>query len=501
MDLVRKLFSKKLFIFNLVLIGVLFGFSLAFFSFSCTIPQSQKTAQAQEADSRVQIPQSSLAVAEALQVSFRAVADKVLPWVVEVKTVSVQRQPQVPFNGPWDFFFNNPRNPDGGQQREYRSQGLGSGIIVRRDKNVYYVLTNNHVVGEATEISVTAYNGKDYTAVLVGKDERKDLAMISFETNDIHPIAELGDSEGVKVGDWSIAVGNPLGQMFSVTMGIVSAVGRTGGPAGNISDFIQTDASINQGNSGGPLVNIHGEVIGINTWIASNNSGGGSIGLGFAIPINNAKRSIEEFINKGEISYGWLGVQLLDPDREMLQAMGLAGKQGAFITQVFMDSPAEKGGIKPGDFVTHVNGREMRGMNALTLTVGDMKVGERAKFTVVRNGNVQEFDVRIDARDDSVAADSKKLWPGVYAIALSDAVRSRADIDKDVQGILAVQVINNSPAATVGLRDGDIITAVNGETVKDIQSFYRVLREKAASELYFSVIRNGSKLESLKYKR
>jgi Do/DeqQ family serine protease len=501
MDLVRKLFSKKLFIFNLVLIGVIFGFSLAFLSFSCTIPQSQKTAQAQETDSRVQIPQSSLAVAEALQASFRSVADKVLPWVVEVKTVSVQRQ-QVPFNGPWDFFFNNPRNPDGGgQQREYRSQGLGSGIIVRKDRNVYYVLTNNHVVGEANEISVTAYNGKDYTAKLVGKDERKDLAMISFETNDIHPSAELGDSDGVKVGDWSIAVGNPLGQMFSVTMGIVSAVGRTGGPAGNINDFIQTDASINQGNSGGPLVNIRGEVIGINTWIASNNSGGGSIGLGFAIPINNAKRSIEEFINKGEISYGWLGVQLLDPDREMLQVMGLEGKQGAFITQVFLDSPAEKGGIKPGDFVTYVNGREIRGMNALTLMVGDMKAGERAKFTVIRSGNVQEVEVRIDTRNDSVSADAKKLWPGVYVLSLSDTIRSRYEIDKDVQGIFAAQVINNSPAATVGLRDGDIITAVNGETVKDIQSFYRILRDKASSELYFSIFRNGNKLESLKYKR
>ncbi|MDR1900852.1 MAG: Do family serine endopeptidase [Treponema sp.] len=502
MNLVRNLFSKKMFIFNLVLIGVIFGFSLAFLSFSCAIPQSKKTAQAQETDSRIQIPQSSLAVAEALQSSFRSVADKVLPWVVEVKTVSVQRQQQIPFNGPWEFFFNpRNRNPNEGQEREYRSQGLGSGIIVRKVKNIYYVLTNNHVVGEATEISVTAYNGRDYTAVLVGKDERKDLAMISFETNDIHPVAELGDSDEVRVGDWSIAVGNPLGQMFSVTMGIVSAVGRTGGPAGNINDFIQTDASINQGNSGGPLVNIHGDVIGINTWIASNNSGGGSIGLGFAIPINNAKRSIEEFINKGEISYGWLGVQLLDPDREMLQALGLEGRQGAFISQMFLDSPAEKGGIRPGDFVTHVNGREIRGMNALTLMVGDMKVGERAKFTVVRNGNVQEFEVRIDARNDSTVTDAKKLWPGVYAVSLSDAIRSRYEIDKAVEGVFSAQVINNTPAATIGLRDGDIITSVNGEAVRDLQSFYRVLREKAGSELYFSVLRDGSKLESLKFKR
>ncbi|MDR0486838.1 MAG: trypsin-like peptidase domain-containing protein, partial [Treponema sp.] len=363
MNIMQRLSSKNLLIFNLVLIGAIFGFSLAFLSFSCSTPRMRVQAQ----ESPVVIPEDALAVAEGLQTVFRAISDKVLPSVVELKTVSVRRQ-QVPnFNGiPWDFFFGpRDRGPNNGQEREFRSQGLGSGIIVRSEKGVYYALTNNHVVDGASEIRVATRDGREYPAELVGKDERKDLAMVSFKTNDFYPMAALGDSDKVAVGDWAIAMGNPLGEQFSfsVTMGIVSALGRTGGPGGNINDFIQTDAPINQGNSGGPLVNIRGEVIGINTWIASNISGGGNVGLGFAIPINNAKRSIDEFITSGVISYGWLGVSLIEANKEMVDGLGLDGKRGALASMVFMGSPADKGGIKPGDFITHVNGRESRGVN------------------------------------------------------------------------------------------------------------------------------------------
>jgi S1-C subfamily serine protease len=285
MNLERKLSSKGFFIFNLVLVGIIFGFSLAFLSFSCSTPRNGNVVQAQVSSSTA-VPQNALAVAEGLQNAFRAVTDKMLPSVVEVKTVSVQRRQSPNFNGiPWDFFFG-PRGEQDNREREFRSQGMGSGIIVRNETGIYYVLTNNHVVDGTTEVVVATRNGREYPAEIVGKDSRRDLAVISFKTNDPFPMAELGNSDDVRVGDWAIAMGNPLGEQFafSVTMGIVSAVGRTGGPGGNINDFIQTDASINQGNSGGPLVNIKGQVIGINTWIASNN-GGGSVGLGFAIPI------------------------------------------------------------------------------------------------------------------------------------------------------------------------------------------------------------------------
>jgi Do/DeqQ family serine protease len=503
MNFTQRLSSKDFFIFNLVLLGVIIGFSLAFLSFSCSTPFSSKTAKAQENPGySAAIPEDALAIAEGLQTVFRSVADKVLPSVVELKTVSIRRQ-QVPnFNGiPWEFFFG-PRDGNGGnQEREYRSQGLGSGIIVRRSNDTYYVLTNNHVVGDANEIVVALNDGKEIPAELVGKDERKDLALVSFKSADPIPLAQLGDSEAVRVGDWAIAVGNPLGYMSSVTMGIVSAVGRTGGPGGNINDFIQTDTSINQGNSGGALVNIRGEVIGINTWIASNSSGGGSVGLGFAIPINNAKRTIDEFINSGEVSYGWLGVSLSEADRETMQALGLDGKRGALATQVFLGSPADKGGIQPGDFITHINSKEMRGVNQLQMVVGDLKPGEQAVFTVFRSGAVQDLKVRIEVRNNETAAENSKLWPGVQAVPINDAVRSAFNFDKNVQGIAVVQIIDKSPASVVGLQRGDRITGINGESVRDLAAFYRILREKTSKELWFEVVRGENTLETLKFKR
>ena len=503
MNLAQKLSSKNLLVFNLVLIGVIFGFSLAFLSFSCTTPKSRYVAHAQQ--NPVVMDENSLAIAVGLQNAFNAVSDKVLPSVVELKTVSVRRQNIPNFNGiPWEFFFGpRDRGPDSrGQEREYRSQGLGSGIIVRHKDGTYYALTNNHVVENTTEIRVATKDGKEYPAELVGKDERKDLAMISFKTDDSYPLAVLGDSDAVRVGDWAIAMGNPLGEQFSfsVTMGIVSAVGRTGGPGGNINDFIQTDAPINQGNSGGALVNIRGEVIGINTWIASNASGG-NVGLGFAIPINNAKRSIDEFISTGTISYGWLGVLLTEPGKEIAEALGIQGKRGALAAHVFLDSPADKGGIAPGDFITHVDGKEARGVTQLQLIVGDLKPGDRAMFTVIRDGAPRDIQVRIEARTDEVTSDNKKLWPGVFLIPLTDEVRESAKLDKNARGLYAAQVLSNSPADIVGLRQGDLVTAINGETIRDLPSYYRLLREKTRTELWFGITRNESTLETLKFKR
>jgi len=500
MNIMQKLSSKNLFIFNLVLIGAIFGFSMAFFSFSCSAPKAR--AQAQE--SPVIIPENALAVADDLQTVFRSVSEKLLPSVVELKTVSVRRQQTPNFNGiPWEFFFG-PRDRDQeGQEREFRSQGLGSGIIVRVKDGTYYALTNNHVVDGASEIRVATKEGREYPAELVGTDSRKDLAMVSFKTNDYYPLAALGDSDRVAVGDWAIAIGNPLGEQFSfsVTMGIVSAVGRTGGPGGNINDFIQTDAPINQGNSGGPLVNIRGEVVGINTWIASNVSGGGNVGLGFAIPINNAKRSIDEFIETGTTSYGWLGVSLLEPNRETAAGLGIEGKRGALATHVFLGSPADIGGIRAGDFITHVNGREIRGVNQLQMIVGDLRPGNRAVFSIIRDRVSREVNVRIEARTDQLAADNRKLWPGVTVIPLTDQMKQSLQLSEDAAGLLAAQVISGSPADIVGLRQGDRITSVNGENVSDIASFFKVLREKTDSELWFGIIRAEASVESLRFKR
>ena len=502
MNVIQKLSSKNLLIFNLVFIGVIFGFSLAFLSFSCSTPKTRVQAQ----ENPVIIPEDAFAAADRLQTVFRSVSDKVLPSVVEVKTISVRRQQLPNFNGiPWDFFFGpRDRNSEpNNQEREYRSQSLGSGIIVRFNNGIYYALTNNHVIDGASEITVATREGKEYTAELVGKDERRDLAMISFKTNDPYPLATLGDSDRVSVGDWAIAIGNPLGEQFSfsVTLGIVSAVGRTGGPGGNINDFIQTDAPINQGNSGGPLVNIRGEVIGINTWIASNTSGGGNVGLGFAIPINNTKRSIDEFIQTGSISYGWLGVNLQEINRETLAELGLEGRRGVMASQVFLGSPADKGGIKPGDFITHVNGREARSLQLLQLMVGDLRPNDSAKFSVIRDRTAMEFQVRIEERTEQASSDHRRLWPGVSVITLTDQLKQNLNLDSSARGLYVAQVISGSPADIVGLRQGDRIISISGESVNNLADFYRVLRDKMTSELWFGMIRGDSSVESLKFRR
>ena len=503
MDLLKKLSSKNLLVFNLVLLGAIFGFSFAFLSFTCTSPQSKATVRAQE--NVMTIPASALETAESIQTVFRAVADKIVPSVVELKTVSVRKQETPSFPGiPFEFFFG-PRQPGDGE-REFRSQGLGSGIIVRQERDTYFVLTNNHVVTDSNgnpvdEIRIAAGDNKEYPAELVAREQRRDLAMVKFTTQDAYPLAVLGDSDLVDVGDWAIAVGNPLGFESSVTMGIVSAVGRTGGPGDNINDFIQTDASINQGNSGGALVNIRGEVIGINMWIASS-TGGGSMGLGFAIPINNAKPIIDDFITKGAVSDGWLGVSLLDVDSETSRDMGIEGRQGALASGVFLDSPAAKAGIQPGDFITAVDGKEVRNSRQLTRIVADLKAGQKYVFTVLRETTNLDLTVTIAIRNNDVAAENGKLWPGLLALPVSDKVKKDFQLDDKVKkGLVVIQVIDKGPAAVIGVQRKDVITAVNGEPVNDLNAFYRILREKAAKELWFDVSRGDTNLETMKYKR
>jgi Do/DeqQ family serine protease len=513
-DLVKNLASKKFFVFNLVLLGAIFGFSLAFLSFSCSGgggsgASSSKTAQAQQTD--VVVPGNALETAETVQSAFRAVSNKVVPSVVQLKTISVRKQQTPNFNGiPWEFFFgpNNPRGGgEGNREQEYRAQGLGSGIIVRQKGGLYYVLTNNHVVSDeqnkpVDEIMIETNTGKEFPAKLVGRDERRDLAMVSFESSEKFPLAVLGDSDAMQVGDWAIAVGNPLGFSSSVTMGIISALGRTGGPGNNINDFLQTDASINQGNSGGALVNIRGEVIGINMWIASS-SGGGSVGLGFAIPINNAKRTIEEFINKGAISDGWLGVSLMDisRDNEVTKGLKLEDARGALASDVFVDSPAAKAGITPGDFIIKIDGKDVGSINRLMQMVGDLKPGETHTFTAIRDNVQKEFKVKIEVRTTDVASQNKKLWPGIYVRPIDDEMRTAFKLDKEAEGLVVLRVIEQSPADVISLKRGDIITEVNDTPVKDIATFYKVLREKTEKEFWADVERGDSKLETMRYKR
>lgn len=448
------------------------------------------------------ISQDSLRIVEALQDSFRAISNGLLPSVVEVDVTETKTVTAIdPFEDFRRFFFGNPGAQDNGggkKQRSYEQKGLGSGVIVRRTGNTLYVLTNNHVAGDATKIVVKLNDGREFDGKLVGADSRMDIALVSFETKDKEiPVATLGDSDKVQTGDICFAMGAPLGFSQSVTQGIISAKGRSGSGIGNINDFIQTDAAINQGNSGGPLVNIYGEVIGINTWIASQS--GGSQGLGFSIPINNIKNAIDSFISDGKIVYGWLGVSLMDATKEYKSELGVGDKDGALASQLFIGSPAQKCGMHPGDYIIELNGNKVKNVNQLVRDVGLLEAGSQAKFKVIRSGKTVELNIKIEERSEKVSSDNGKLWPGFIASPLTENVRKELNLEDKVKGVVVSNVMEKSPAASLRIQDTDIITAVNGVGVKNLSEFYGEL-SKADRTINFDIYSNGGTITTGTYK-
>ena len=471
-------------------------------SFSCKANNGSANVAFAETKPVVTIPKESLAVAEALQSTFRSIASGVLPAVVEV---DVTEKTKVKTYNPFKdlpFFFGFPDQDDQKEDnyREYEQTGLGSGVIVRRNGKTNYVLTNNHVAGKATTIKIKLNDGREFDGKLVGADERIDIALVSFESDDQSiAIAALGDSDEVHTGDICIALGSPLGYFGSVTQGIVSATGRSGKGIGSISDFIQTDAAINQGNSGGPLVNIYGEVIGINTWIAS--SSGGSVGLGFSIPINNVKKAIDQFITKGKIVYGWLGVSLSDITKIYKDSLGINDEEGAFISEIFIGSPAEKGGIRAGDYVVELNGKKITSTEQLSREVGSIPSGEKANFVVLRGKNKVNLTITIDEREDNIVNDNSKLWPGFIATPLTEEFKTKNKItDKKVKGIVVANIIEKTPAAALRLQNGDIITAVTDFPVTSIEDFYEALDLNGKKEIWFDVWEEGHTISTGHYK-
>ncbi|MGA2642131.1 MAG: trypsin-like peptidase domain-containing protein [Spirochaetia bacterium] len=441
---------------------------------------------------------------ETIQYSFREVAKKVLPVVVEVDVTEQAGNPQTV--NPFDWFFNQQPGNRGGQPRI--QQGLGSGIVVKRSGDTYYILTNNHVVGTASTITVKLQDQTVFSRVkLVGKDTRRDLAVVSFTSSTEIPVADLGDSSELQVGDLVLAVGNPFGFENTVTMGIVSAVGRSS-PSTDVAtntDYIQTDAAINQGNSGGALVNIKGEVVGINTWIAAPT--GGSIGLGFAVPINNAKKAINDFINKGKVEYGWLGVQIADPtgdtDPGVAKDLRVDGVKGAMLLNVYRGQPSEKAGLLPGDFITRVNGQDIANANKLTQVVGDLLADRPYDFELIRNGERVKLTIRLAVRPDegSDALSYKNLWPGLRVVHVNDQFRQQSgdtSIPRGFDGVMIGFVAagntpdDQSPAAIAGFRSYDVITQMNGRDVHTVMDFYKALNDKSRKDVSFKVTRNGT---------
>jgi len=486
-ELLKMIKSKKYSAVVLLFIAVsLVIFSQTLFS----SPPKEASQNHSEANFR-RVPDTR----EQVFFSFSAVAKQVLPTVVQINTVEVVEQRSQSSRGPFDFFFGNPAPRNDEQRREFRRPGLGSGVIVRQDGKNVYVITNNHVAERAQEIKVKLDDGREFDAKIIGNDSRTDLALIMFETRDQVPVAVLGDSDELEVGDIVLAMGSPFGFESTVTMGIVSALGRHGprGIAG-FTDFIQTDASINPGNSGGALVNMKGEIVGINTWIATQS--GGSAGVGFAIPINNSKRAINEFITSGRITYGWLGVSVGDfsgdSAEDLRKSLGIENRRGAVVFNLFRNSPAFKAGILPGDYIIQIDNENIENADHLTRVVGRLAPGSDPVFKVIRDKKEVTLNVKIEARaDEREIQRNRDLWPGIVITNLTDDIRSELKLESFVAGVVIASVIPESPAAIAGLRAGDIIQEINDAQVTNIGAFYSTLNAPGSRKI-FQLHRQGS---------
>ena len=444
--------------------------------------------------------------------SFADLAAKVTPAVVNISSKhhmaqvgDVNGDQPFPFNAPpgspfEDFFrhFNERQHRQGNMTQT----ALGSGFIIDPSG---YVVTNNHVVDDATDINVTLTTGKTYPAKLIGTDKKTDLALLKIDSPTALPSVTFGDSDAVKVGDWVMAVGNPFGLGGTVTSGILSARGRDIN-SGPFDDYLQIDASINQGNSGGPTFSMNGQVIGINTAIYSPN--GGSVGIGFAIPSNLAKPIIATLRDKGSIERGWLGVQIQAVTPEIASALGLDRDQGAIVAAVTPDSPAARAGVKSGDVILAFNGKDVTHMRDLPRLVACAPVGETAELTVWRDHAKKTVSVQIaKLADDKVAANDNSQQPvnpsaaspvdalGLTLASLTPDVRQQFGIDQSVNGVVVTSVADEGPAAKQGLQAGDVIEQVGSAPVatpEQVASLAKAAQAEKRNAVLLLVNRQGN---------
>ena len=513
-------YPKYLALFCVIFFSVLGGYLLSYANFAQKIPEnliSKNEVYAKEDSNSSAFKNPNFTQ---LQEVFRAVPAKILPSVVQLNVSSVQKNNSLGLKNFYYFFGEEPPEEKRSPQ-EYRRTGLGSGSIIRKKNNTYYVLTNNHVIKDAVDIEIIMHTGDRFSAEIVGGDSRVDLAVVKFEPDkDIEiTIADLGNSDNLKIGDLVMAIGSPDGFQSTVTQGIVSYMGRRGGPGGNINDFIQTDASINKGNSGGPLVNMNGEIIGINTWIASES--GTSAGLGFAIPINNVKFVVNSFLEKGKLSYGWLGVTLHDYRKQITQLVGkelakeiftpmkIYEKQGSFISDVYKDSPADKGGIMPGDFVIELNGKLIESSDELTFEIGMLRPKQKINLRLLRNGKEKRVSVTLGERqpEEKLAKGLDNNWPGLIVMPINKKINERLKkvissplVGVENSGLMVLNVVKDSPIQIVGLKAWDVITKINGRKVNNLLEFYRELNKNSTKDTIFSYKRKGYELDTPKIK-
>ncbi|MFA0194288.1 Do family serine endopeptidase [Vibrio artabrorum] len=393
--------------------------------------------------------------------SLAPMLEQVTPAVVSiaVEGKQVQRQ-QIPEQ--FQFFFG----PEQTQERPFR--GLGSGVIIDAKKG--YIVTNYHVINGADDIKVKLYDGREYNAELIGGDQMSDIALLKLEKAKNLIQIKIADSDQLRVGDFSVAIGNPFGLGQTVTSGIVSALGRSGLNLENFENFIQTDAAINSGNSGGALVNLNGELIGINTAILGPN--GGNVGIGFAIPSNMVKNLTEQILDFGEVKRGMLGVQGGEITSELAEALDYESSKGAFVSQVVPDSAADDAGLKAGDIIVSINGKRIDTFSELRAKVATLGAGKQIELGVVRDGKNKAFDVTLGESTNS-KTQAAKLHKGLAGAELTNTT----DSDK-VTGVKVSNVAKDSPAEAYQLLKGDIIIGVNRQPVKNLAQFRDILEKQ-----------------------
>lgn len=444
---------------------------------------------------------SSAATAQQMP-SLAPMLEKVMPSVVSINVEgsTTVNTPRMPRNFQQFFGDNSPFCQDGspfqsspfcqgggagddsqgggGQQQKFMA--LGSGVIIDAAKG--YVVTNNHVVDNASTIKVQLSDGRKFDAKVVGKDPRSDIALIQIQDPKNLTAIKLADSDALRVGDYTVAIGNPFGLGETVTSGIVSALGRSGLNAENYENFIQTDAAINRGNSGGALVNLNGELIGINTAILAPD--GGNIGIGFAIPSNMVKNLTAQMVQYGQVKRGELGILGTELNSELAKAMKVDAQRGAFVSQVMPNSSAAKAGIKAGDVITSLNGKPISSFAALRAEVGSMPIGSKVTLGLLRDG--KPVDVSLELQQSSQnQVDSSTIFSGIEGAEMSNKGEDK--------GVVVNNVKANSPAARIGLKKGDVIMGANQQPVKNIAELRKILDSKP-SVLALNIQRGDSSI-------